>query len=450
MVVKEIRNVTSILKRLKQPVRNPHSFLSQAFIKGVRHLLTCPWWSRLWVLHEATLAREAMFVCGSQTLSWKDLSALTKQINRLDLFGIFRGHDRVPEFCDGFTELHNVEQVQHTHSTTLASNLVRICRQRICSDPCDRIYGIVGLMEPYVREGFTWNPGEKVEDLYPPFLGILLQVDTVAFLLSLTETTQRNPHLPSWCPDLHYRSLGYVLADHEGYHAGFNIQTMPKFDWEQYQRDPRKLRTKGSIADTVKTIHQGDWLQDTYSHSAQELLFDSVLQSNIALLQNFMGLAEQVTAQGELWRVFVGNMYGDEQSRLHFLAGFSRLHDRLSKQRWKDTAQDLQRGFRDLRAWSADISEMSPALTTYLKLAQKICFGRKFFSTAAGRIGFGPRTMSVGDVVCIIKGAKVAFVLAPHPTLLDAYYLKGEAYVHGLMHGEYLKAGKQFDWILLV
>lgn len=443
--------MTAALKALKSPVQDLDLVLSPSFIRGIRHLLTCPWWPRLWVLQEATLAREATLICGSQLIPWKLLSSLASQIKRLDLYSIFRGHDQSPEFCDGFTELLNVNLVQHTHSTTLVTDLIRICRQRICFDPCDRVYGVIGLMEQYIQEGFTWEPGEKVEDLYPPFVGILLQLDTVAMILSLTETTQRNPKLPSWCPDLHYRSVNEVLADHEGYHAGFNIQTTTKLDWDQYQKDPKTLRIKGMAIDTVRTISPEDWADEKVGEPLEEQTCGSVRRRNVMLLQKYIAVAEKFVEEKILWRIFIGNMIGSEDSKLHWLAGFASVHDRLASWRWKAAAEGYNTAFHDLKAWLPDtIDEPSSAIQLYLKDARRIIFGRKFFTTEGGRVGFGPRSMAVDDVVCILKGTKVPFVFKRHAALPVTYYLRGEAYVHGLMHGEYLKVNKKFDWISII
>jgi hypothetical protein len=67
-----------------------------------------------------------------------------------------------------------------------------------------------------------------------------------------------------------------------------------------------------------------------------------------------------------------------------------------------------------------------------------------------GRTGFGPKSTAIGGVVCIIKNAAVPFILVRHATLPDAYCLRGEAFLHGLMHGEYLKVNNKFGWITLL
>jgi hypothetical protein len=440
-----------ILKDTKVPLPNPDTLLPASFVTGIRDLMTRPWWPRLWVLQEATLAREATFVCGSQIISWNTLSLLTKQIKRLDLYSHFRGTTHSPDFCDGFTEILNTEVVQQSYSATLGTDLIRTCRQRVCFDPCDRVYGVIGLMPPYVRDGFVWEPGETVVDLYPPFVAVLLQSDTSAMLLSLTDTTQRTPNLPSWCPDLHYRSIPNVLADHEGYHAGFTIHTMTTFDWKHFEIDPTKLRTRGIVVDTVKTISQEEWVDDSVEDPTDDgIAHNTTWYANLSMLQAYIDLAQGFVEEKDLWGVLIGNIISDEVSNLHWLAGFSSIHDRLSSWRWKSKAASHRLAFEELRLWQPDARETSSQLRTYLRNARRVCFGRRLFTTTGGRIGFGPRSTATGDVIGIIKNATVPFVLVRHATLPDTYYLRGEAFVHGLMHGEYLKINKKFGWITLV
>jgi hypothetical protein len=448
--VQQLRDVTTALRTLKTADGKIESILPPSFIAGIRHLLTCAWWSRVWVLQEATLAREAMFICGSHIIPWKDLLALTKQIKRLDLYRLFRGHDQRAEYCDGFTELLNVELVRHTHLDNHGSVLLRTCRQRMCFDPCDRVYGVIGLMPAFLLGAFEWDPGEQVEQLYPPFIAILLVYDPVATLLSLNETTQRNPKLPSWCPDLHYRSRSDVLADYEGYHAGFNTQTTTKFKSDQ--KDWTRIQTKGIAADTVKMISPEEWM-DEGRNQVENSTDLSAQQHNIMLLQRHALMAEKLVKSEDIWRIFVGNQIGGTESRLHLLAGFSSLYDRIVKSHWKTEAEGYQNAFGEVQAYMSSPntnSELLASIQIYLKAARKVCFGRKLFTTENGRVGLGPQKMEAGDILCILKCVRVPFLLRKHESEPQTYYLIGEAYVHGFMQGEYLKVNKNFRWVTLV
>ncbi|CAN9387865.1 unnamed protein product [Alternaria alternata] len=67
------------------------------------------------------------------------------------------------------------------------------------------------------------------------------------------------------------------------------------------------------------------------------------------------------------------------------------------------------------------------------------CRDRRFFITAAGRLGLGPRCMQPEDIVVILRGGDMPFILREKA---DGYWFIGAAYVHGIMHGEAVESDR--------
>lgn len=63
----------------------------------------------------------------------------------------------------------------------------------------------------------------------------------------------------------------------------------------------------------------------------------------------------------------------------------------------------------------------------------------KIFVTETGYVGFGPRCMRPGDVVCVLFGGRTPYVIRP-TAAPDEYLFLGPAYVHGLMDSEAIDA----------
>jgi hypothetical protein len=204
--------------------------------------------------------------------------------------------------------------------------------------------------------------------------------------------------------------------------------------------------------DSLKTLNMEQWLADERDDHRQdsESSHSSVEQRKIMLLQRLIAAVKNSVKETDFWRIVIGNMIAKEDSKLHWLARFSSIHDLLAKPRWKDDAEQYRRAVHELQRWTPSADEPSPAIRFYLRVARKVCRGRKFFTTEDGRVGFGPQSMAVGDVMCIIKCTEVPFVLRQHPTLANTYLVSGEAYVQGLMYGEYQKVQEDFSWITLV
>lgn len=62
----------------------------------------------------------------------------------------------------------------------------------------------------------------------------------------------------------------------------------------------------------------------------------------------------------------------------------------------------------------------------YERAAKTGSFGRRLFLTAAVTIGIGPMVCKPGDVVSVIYGGRIPFILRPG---VDHYRLVGDAYV---------------------
>lgn len=69
-------------------------------------------------------------------------------------------------------------------------------------------------------------------------------------------------------------------------------------------------------------------------------------------------------------------------------------------------------------------------------MARDECWGHSFFGTKGGYMGLGPKILQPGDVVCVLAGGEVPFILRPD----HGYYrLVGECYLHGIMNGEAIR-----------
>jgi hypothetical protein len=67
----------------------------------------------------------------------------------------------------------------------------------------------------------------------------------------------------------------------------------------------------------------------------------------------------------------------------------------------------------------------------------QIMRGRKLFRTGQNRsLGIGSKSLEVGDLVCLLAGGSVPYVIRRINGAENKFRFVGEAYVHGIMHGE--------------
>lgn len=93
---------------------------------------------------------------------------------------------------------------------------------------------------------------------------------------------------------------------------------------------------------------------------------------------------------------------------------------------------------------SADQYTNLPA-SLWAEVSKGIAFiieDKEMFITKSGYLGLGHEGVQVEDVVCILSGGEVPFLL--RPTYTDgAFQLHSECYVHGIMDGEMVE---KMDW----
>ncbi|PMD51571.1 uncharacterized protein K444DRAFT_545582 [Hyaloscypha bicolor E] len=71
--------------------------------------------------------------------------------------------------------------------------------------------------------------------------------------------------------------------------------------------------------------------------------------------------------------------------------------------------------------------------------------GRRFMITSAGRMGVGPQITKPGDLLCVLLGSYVAFILR---SCGDNFYkLIGDCDVHGIMDGEIIETEKEGQYV---
>ncbi|PMD42294.1 hypothetical protein L207DRAFT_381514, partial [Hyaloscypha variabilis F] len=66
------------------------------------------------------------------------------------------------------------------------------------------------------------------------------------------------------------------------------------------------------------------------------------------------------------------------------------------------------------------------------------CYKRVFIISSKGYIGLGPPGTQVEDLICILRGGRAPFVLRQGRYPFGRIMI-GDAYVHGIMNGEYLE-----------
>ncbi|KAK5696240.1 hypothetical protein LTR17_024375 [Elasticomyces elasticus] len=124
--------------------RNMLAIWSSPSGAAIRALCSRPYWKRLWVFQELSLAKEVQLVCGTVTIPWDDFKGFTAAMQSVVLT------PRVVNMCEyqAMCASPAVKMVQHafdrSRSTELWDLMFGLGHLR-CAEPRDKVYALLGV-----------------------------------------------------------------------------------------------------------------------------------------------------------------------------------------------------------------------------------------------------------------------------------------------------------------
>jgi hypothetical protein len=269
--------------------------------------------------------------------------------------------------------------------------LLEFARTAQSSDPRDRIYAFIGLATPKYNIIPSYETSNSLNDtLCYTTKQIILYEDSLDIIgYAPHKNILDSAGLPSWVPQWCSPSLQIFLAAYN-YWASANYPAMASFHPNSQGESDRILRVEGIFIDQVAAETT---LIDSEGGRIGESVGRRLSLINIDLEGGTAKDPVYFTGE-EIIDAFVSTMhlgiYGERADNMGTFAGL-RNNDRLS------TATGLS-----------------------------------FFRTPRGYIGLTNAIPLPTDLIAVISGASVPFILR---RINDRYKLIGEAYVHGFMRG---------------
>lgn len=189
--------------------------LSSPIWEAMCQLLNNKWFGRLWILQEAALARQIRVLYGNHELNWEILGEAIDHCSRLRYHYIDYA-DRKP--LQAFEEpgrQHRVFLTRHlTHRPEQdlgkvswpirLSVLLGLSERSLCSDPRDRILGVIGFIAVEAVDQMGLHDRLTTRELYTSvthFLStISLEVETWWALFARATSFNKLPGLPQLVP----------------------------------------------------------------------------------------------------------------------------------------------------------------------------------------------------------------------------------------------------------
>lgn len=406
-----------------------------------RSLCQRPYWKRLWIMQEFSVASRVRVVCGSSSIDVKSMDAAFM------VEGLFqqKSWESIPgsnAILNTITDIYNpaeasflnnvITRRQRYDPESLGANgekdhLFRVLATclalevdynwPLASDPRDRVFSLFYLASDFEVFGASFIDYVKSPEqvYYDTTVALLNQghVDIFAYC-----QFPKALSLPSWVVDWNMQIRNpCVRAPWCKFNAS-GAASRASISHPQ----PGYLTVLGASVDTITgfgDIWNPDWLKPLDRKAALAFV-DNILQ--LCKRSPRTRLNEEI-----LDAIRIAVVDGEGCSGLDIEEDYGVFLGQFME------------AFEGLKAAEAsqDGDEEGQADSWYEAVLLAL-HSRRPFITSTGYVGLCPSHVAVGDVVCIFYGAKAPYVIRPGK--YETFTLVGEAFVQGIMYGEFLKA----------
>jgi hypothetical protein len=452
--------------------------------ESLRSLLYRQYWYRVWILQEIVAGKKVTIACGNKRTSLEAFEVVVVLLIHLltsstqyfasttnwsELFssGIMKILGPTPTAAPALQMLkeRRWHQQPHTNDNRKLGNMLRFANildgadtRLRAKDPRDKVYALLGLAIDADELDIIPDYGQPVEDIYTETAWKLLRSDFS--LLFMAQQNNRDikgeSAVPSWVPDwrldLKHSPSDCSMLDRPFRAYGKHRPIPPHLHGD----DHRVLVVTGCIVDIIECA--GAILrQENESASSTPTALASV-QLFLSQIENFcrrsasMDTAIYGSTNDWLSQALYRIPVADQEMGSTVSRSRRRLTEE-SKQRHKSLVKFLDAnndGFTSsltITSLAESLKEEWGSLAMYLVILYRMA-GRRPFITKNGFVGVGPASLRAGDRLCIFVGAHVPYVLAEKGG--GRYALVGDAYVYGIMDGEFMEKNPEIETFLLV
>jgi hypothetical protein len=453
-----------------EPVDNPTMDLfrqlalaPEGFSAALNALLLRSWWKRIWVVQEFAVAKDVVFLCGDVSLWWKfcykGLDAVEKYKITLAEKGM-RGNIGGKEYRKFMAETSTISGIlrlfrirsafgkkrKRNFSLWELLTLKRFGMQ--ASDSRDIVYALTGIADDAARKHVYPDYSKHTKDVYTQIAQTFLAEEKGRLrTLWLCSQPRQLPNLPSWVPD--WSTLWKNDRRHLSQDGGYGTSG-PIFAASRQARPVVSFSTHNER----QILHLQGYAFDTVQFIRPAFDITEILKCG-GLFSVHLAVTGRGRALWDLYRSHPNNSKAD----IHAADTIIRTTIADLELVWgPDITSTYRRASPDLLQKLHETFITPPARRIFQTLhnlsAAKLDIlyrhnGRRPFITEKGRLGLGPSMMQAGDIVAVILGAEVPFILRRRKED-GRYEVIGEAYVDGIMDGEVMDMALEKDSFDLV
>ena len=431
---------------------------------------------RAWIIQEVSKSFGQVLHCGRYRIQWYLFSEFCDYVKEFGLARFFAlpnetfppaglAHVSIMKMLNSKqdrigtqTWIHNGQFGKGEESTLV--NLLRMTSNFQATDPRDRLYALLGLAQDGEHPQITADYRLSVEEVYIRSASYFLKEQNAVWILYRAHSVDSSSPLPSWVPDWRKDARSpfdlWRFDYKHPYSADGSMQPNFRFD-----RTGRKLTISGVHFDTIRetTI--------SCAPAAANLEKMSPAVATLLAVMKFLWDARHMAFDAlkpsdwlstsdpwydnvwdAVWRTLCGNVvdrrYPAPDYWVHAIAFYWKQHQFEAanlagdQARAEDYRNGLLKSQKSIRAALPDGTDVQAELDASFSQFNRATAYQRFCMTEQQRPGLVSQDARPGDMLVILFGGHVPFILRPCEGSDSEYINVGEAYVHGCMQGEVL------------
>ncbi|KAI0104988.1 heterokaryon incompatibility protein-domain-containing protein [Nemania sp. FL0031] len=425
------------------------------------------YWQRVWVLQEVHLARELVFCCGSKTMISKTLAGALILLESYQKYiasrGLEAGNPKLQEFAftaPCYPEMHRM--LIYTSIYPAEVHSLRIAMTNFCvkelprgarsTDPRDMVFGLLGFANAAERGYIKADYKKTVQEVYRDTARALMQRGWTDILAWSQPSEKIITGLPSWVPDFSSTIFETMCSQGQAkpwlprFSAAANLK--PTF----YAGDVKgewNLRWPGVVIDKVEEVGSL-WHPRAGSGEVGNVQSSGEMQSRSASYEAILTfLSETKRFAEESIRshpVPPRGIHNDNAKRLEatwripcadqLLVDSKFIRDDASMQETYEAALEDARKY--VSAVGEGVGKVSGESRRYIETILRWVKKRPLLG-AQGYVGLAPGDVQKGDLLVLLQSCNAPYILRKRPLdrESESYALIGEAFIWGIMDGEY-------------
>jgi hypothetical protein len=428
-------------------------------------LITRPYFFRLWIIQEIVMGpRDTHILCGEKVTTWERMHQVYHGFSdhkatdwdqeftmafqmelRLGDPVVFEAYQKVLFWkwgkCNDFRTL---QEAQEQNKSTNKRFLISRCRTAMCSNPLDKVYGILGILNPALSVKINPDYNCSVREAYMSFARAWIEVEGTLEVLTQCgesgENYQRDHTIPSWVPDLRQEGKAQLSNSEPTYNAHGQTGACATFI-----HGGTVLVAKGVLFDEIDGLSGVRHWDDDIGN------FPDIQDSTKH--ESAYG-TDDIALREALWRALIGNRdrFGYNASPSYSYLLDSAILDSTppvgATDHWYNIQLWMKRNAdfliccnRPLKYFLQDNKAPQLSAEQYhqaINRMGKFLWSRRLVTTKQGYIGVVPRPVRRGDIVAVLFGCSAPLILRPcrdgYKDMLEI--IASECYIQGIMDGE--------------